>query len=219
MFRRFGAKFPPTREFSKFARDRISADRSDPDGTLLRWWQTEEALFRAFENRELSARLGKTPPFKDVNDFLDFSLSVQNRRKSRAGHALENHTEALLSDHGIRAARNSKTEGTRKPDFLMPGEREYQDLQFPTNRLHMLGVKTTCKDRWRQVLDEAARIPVKHLLTLEPAISADQLNQMADARVILVAPSAIRKTYEVPHGVTVLTVAEFLRWSANLQRS
>ena len=26
----------------------------------------------------------------------------------------------------------------------------------------MLGVKTTCKDRWRQVLSEADRIPQKH---------------------------------------------------------
>jgi hypothetical protein len=30
----------------------------------------------------------------------------------------------------------------------------------------MLGVKTTCSDRWRQVLAEADRIQLKHLLTL-----------------------------------------------------
>ena len=31
----------------------------------------------------------------DVDDFIRFSLSVQNRRKSRAGHAFENHVEKL----------------------------------------------------------------------------------------------------------------------------
>ena len=35
----------------------------------------------------------------------------------------------------------------------------------------MLGVKSTRKDRWRQVLAEADRIDDKHLLTLETAIS------------------------------------------------
>jgi hypothetical protein len=33
----------------------------------------------------------------------------------------------------------------------------------------MLGAKTTCKDRWRQVLTEAIKIPHKHLFTLETA--------------------------------------------------
>jgi hypothetical protein len=33
----------------------------------------------------------------------------------------------------------------------------------------MLGSKSTLKDRWRQVLDEADRITHKHLLTLSRA--------------------------------------------------
>lgn len=35
----------------------------------------------------------------------------------------------------------------------------------------MLGAKTTIKERWRQVLEEANRIERKHLITLEPAVS------------------------------------------------
>lgn len=33
----------------------------------------------------------------------------------------------------------------------------------------MLAAKTSTKDRWRQVLDEAGRIPDKHLFTIAPA--------------------------------------------------
>src|SRR4029079_2208719 len=127
----------------------------------------EEGLFRAFEERGLSQRLMRTPPFNDVEEFIRFSLSVQNRRKSRAGHALENHMAALFELRGIRAARGAQTEGSRRPDFLLPGEKEYRDAGYPDSRLLMLAAKTTCKDRWRQVLDEAKRIRSKHLLTLE----------------------------------------------------
>ena len=45
----------------------------------------------------------------------------------------------------------------------------------------MLAVKSTCKDRWRQILAEADRLPVKHLLTLEPGISVAQTDEMTPA--------------------------------------
>ncbi|MNV79121.1 Type-2 restriction enzyme EcoRII [compost metagenome] len=59
----------------------------------------------------------------------------------------------------------------------------------------MLGSKTTCKDRWRQVLSEAARIGHKHLLTLEPGISESQTTEMRDKRLQLVLPASIHASY------------------------
>jgi hypothetical protein len=35
--------------------------------------------------------------------------------------------------------------------FHLPGEREYHDATFSAALLVMLGVKSTTKDRWRQV--------------------------------------------------------------------
>ncbi len=55
----------------------------------------------------------------------------------------------------------------------------------------MLGVKSTCKDRWRQVLSEAARIPDKCLLTVEPGISENQTNEMQANRLQLVLPGEV----------------------------
>ncbi len=49
----------------------------------------------------------------------------------------------------------------------------------------MLGAKTTCKDRWRQILNEADRIDVKYIFTLQQGISK---NQMKESHVIVVAP-------------------------------
>lgn len=49
-------------------------------------------------------------------------------------------------------------------------------------------MKTTCKDRWRQILNEADRIPVKHLLTLQEGVSEGQFREMTEAGVQLVVP-------------------------------
>lgn len=51
----------------------------------------------------------------------------------------------------------------KKPDFIFPDGVSYHNFEFQADKLTMLGAKTTCKDRWRQVLNEADRIRDKHL--------------------------------------------------------
>src|SRR5690606_35015935 len=60
---------------------------------------------------------------------------------------------------------------------------------------HDARLKSTCKDRWRQVLSEADRIDEKHLLTLETAISAGQTAEMRSKRLQLVLPRGLHGTY------------------------
>lgn len=81
------------------------------------------------------------------------------------------------------------TENNNKPDFLFPNGECYHNIVFPTDGLTMLGVKTSCKDRWRQVLNEAERIKDKHLFTLQPGISKNQLKEMKDAHLTLIVPN------------------------------
>jgi hypothetical protein len=59
----------------------------------------------------------------------------------------------------------------------------------------MLAVKTTCRDRWRQILNEADRIPRKHLLTLQEGISEGQFREMTAAGVQLVVPTPLIAVY------------------------
>lgn len=131
----------------------------------------------------------------DVDEFISFSLSVQNRRKSRVGHAFENHIERILQDHHVKLERGARTEGKKKPDFLFPGTSAYSDPEFNNDNLRILGAKTTCKDRWRQVLSEADRIKRKHLITLQPSISEDQLNEMKENNLQLVVPMPLHPTF------------------------
>lgn len=202
MLEKFKGKFPTTREFSTYARATLKEidPRDDPDIVLMTWMEREEILFRTLERYLIADRLskgfvGNVSTGVDVDGFLSFSLSVQNRRKSRVGLALENHLELLFGENGLRYKRTAITENKAKPDFLFPGVAEYHDPTYDALKLTMLGVKSTCKDRWRQVLAEADRIEGKHLLTLETAISTQQTNEMAAKRLQLVLPRGLHQTY------------------------
>jgi hypothetical protein len=103
------------------------------------------------------------------------------------------------------------TENRSKPDFLFPSAEAYADTTFSASRLTMLGVKSTCKDRWRQILAEADRIPEKHLLTLEPAISRQQTNEMREKGVRLVVPRELHGTYLPEQRAWLMDVAELIQ--------
>jgi len=93
---------------------------------------------------------------------------------------------------------------------LFPGEAEYADLAFAPEKLRMLAVKTTCKDRWRQVLAEADRIPLKHLLTLEPSISRAQTDEMKSQLLQLVVPAGIHESYHAEQREWLMAVRDFV---------
>ena len=215
---RFGSTFPTTREFSEFARQSTAgvSPSDDPDGALVAWMNMEELLFRSLERHLVEDRLN-VGFVRDVDGFISYSLSVQNRRKSRVGSALEHHVEALMRSRGLDYSRGEVTENRSKPDFLFPGIREYRDAQYPPERLTMLGVKSSCKDRWRQVLSEARRIPAKHLLTLEPGISEAQTNEMRSSELRLVIPAALHSTYSDGQRAWLMTVGNFISLVASRQ--
>jgi len=217
IFAKFGKVFPSRREFSEFARNSIKADiREHHDNVLLAWMEREEILFRTLEKHLIAERLQQG--FGDnVDEFLKYSLSVQNRRKSRVGLALENHLEAMFNSCGIKYTRGACTENKAKPDFLFPGIEEYKNPEFNAINLTMLGVKSTCKDRWRQVLSEADRIDRKHLLTLEPAISPNQTNEMKSKLLSLVIPESLHDTYLPEQKEWLMTVGDFVKLTEERQ--
>lgn len=187
--------------------------------------EREEKLFRIFERYFVQQRLreGFGEQGDDVDAFINFSLSVQNRRKSRVGYAFEGHLDTLFRLNGLHfeqgRGKGRVTENNAKPDFLFPDFGSYHNPAFPTQNLRILGAKTTCKDRWRQVLSEAARISVKHLVTLEPAISIAQTEEMRSHQLQLVVPQAIHATYTPAQQGWLMTLDHFIREIRSLQAS
>ncbi|UYH54617.1 type II restriction endonuclease [Qipengyuania sp. SS22] len=215
LIEQFGMVFPTTKNFSEIARSAVTDvdPADDPDGALLDWLDMEEQLFRRLERRIVAERIASgfnAPEGADVDGFLSFSLSVQNRRKSRAGQSLEHHLEAIFVANSIRYARGAETENRNKPDFLFPGQEHYHDPAFPAAKLTMLGAKSTLKDRWRQVLSEAERIENKHLLTLEPGISENQTSEMQAKQLQLVLPRQLHGSFRSAQQTWLMDVSEFL---------
>lgn len=210
---KFGRSFPSTKEMSRFARERLEMegelDPTDADGALVRFLTREEELFRALEKIVVEARLEEG--FSDVDAFVSFSLSVQNRRKSRMGYALEHHLAALLDIRNLRYSRQAVTGGGNKPDFLFPGIEEYRDGNY-TGNLAMLAAKSSLKDRWRQILVEAEKIQNKHLCTLDQSISPHQVAEMGVQRAILVIPEQLRASYVPESRNRIMIVEEFIEF-------
>jgi hypothetical protein len=221
---RLKGKFPTTAEFSLLARKSLPKvdPRDGADAALMAWLEREEALFKRLERTIVAGRLRNgfmDGDDADVDGFLSFSLSVQNRRKSRAGQSLENHLETVFKAFSLKFDRGTTTEGKAKPDFLFPGGAEYHDLAFPPARLTLLGSKSTCKDRWRQVLSEGVRIPDKHLVTLEPSISEAQTNEMRAHRLQLVLPKSLHATYKPAQQAWLMDLAGFIGLTKGRQDS
>lgn len=212
---RFGRAFPTTREFSEFARSTVTDvdPIAHPDETLLRWYDREEAMFMYMERYLIQKRLREgfiSNNYVDVDAFIQCSLSINNRRKSRAGLSFENHLEALFSVNQIRYSHTPITENRSKPDFIFPSIDLYRDQNYPADLLTILGAKTTVKDRWRQVLEEADRIDRKHLITLEGAISENQTNEMINRQLQLVVPAPIHASFTATQQAWLYSVYDFL---------
>lgn len=183
-----------------------------PDRRLLRRRECEFEIFRSVEEAvELPAiRAG----FTTLDDFISRAQTVLQRRKARSGRSLELHTREILIEERFREGADfqhgPQSEPGKRPDFLFPSQAAYRDPSFPANRLRMLATKTTCRDRWRQVLNEADRIPVKHLLTLQEGVSEAQFREMTQAKVQLVVPEPLLEKFPRAIRTDIQTLESFL---------
>lgn len=213
---------PPGQQVSALVRERLPNVNTldDPDDALVRWIETEEAVFRSWEDSVIARRLGdgfvREDGTADVQGYREFSMSLRQSRVSRAGGALEQHVAQILRDHRIRFDSKPSIDGGERPDFVFPGKAEYNDPSFPASRLRMLATKFTAKDRWRQVLNEAVRVANKHLLTLEAPISSNQLALMATARLQLVIPLSVQSTFPIASRAQLLSVLQFVNEAKSL---
>ncbi len=191
-------KFPTGREIVQKTIELRPATATDVDTRLLRRRDCEFEMFRSVEQEFYRDRI--TGGFTSMDDFISLANTVLQSRKSRSGKSLEYHTIEILTEEGFRQdedfAWNVEIDGKR-PDFLFPSKAAYLDGAFPSKNLTMLAVKTTCKDRWRQIRNEVDRdrIPTLHLLTLQEGVSENQFAEMINEGVQLVVPVGLHKSF------------------------
>ena len=188
-----------------------------PDDKLINWSEIEYRLFRAIENDRYAPFVNTG--FSSVDDFIEKANKVLNRRKSRAGRSLEHHLGAIFSGNGIEFQGQVVTEGNKRPDFIFPSSAAYHDTAYPIENLVFLAAKTTCKDRWRQILNEADRFRgrTKYLCTLQQGMTKKQMNEMAAEKVVLVVPKPYVRTYPVHTSMHIITLADFIAFVKRIQ--
>lgn len=210
--------FPSSVEMSAAARkiegivyDHAEYIQTNPDKKLLNWSDVEYRLFRAVESHRYGGSVAKG--FATVDDFLKLANTLLNSRKSRAGKSFEHHLAALFAGNALLFEEQVVTEGNKKPDFIFPSANAYHDMAFPDERLVFLAAKTTCKDRWRQILNEADRFKgkTKYLCTLQQGMTIKQINEMTEEKVVLVVPKPYIVDYPAIKRAEMLTIEGFIR--------
>lgn len=189
--------------------------KSNPDKELLSWLETEYDLFKTLENDRYSELIEN--PFPSIESLVISANTILNRRKSRAGKSLEHHLEEIFKITALIFQTQVITENNKKPDFLFPNIEAYHDHNFDEKKLVLLASKTTCKDRWRQILNEADRIKTKHLFTLQQGISKNQLKEMKKYGVQLVVPRAYLSSFPKEFQSQILNLDQFIKKVSHIQ--
>ncbi len=215
--------FPPTVELATAAREIFyeafhihqTSVLNKPDNEILNWLSTEFDLFKAIEKNRYE-NIIKTP-FTTVDDLIKTANTILNRRKSRAGKSLEHHLSEIFNICELSYTSQAITEQNKKPDFIFPNIDSYFNEPAGSKKLVFLGAKTTCKDRWRQILGEAERIPQKHLFTLQQGISGNQLKEMHSSGVTLVVPKPYLKSFPKEYRESIWTLDQFIKYVKSTQ--
>jgi hypothetical protein len=179
-----------------------------PDFFLLNLIKTEYELFQAIER----LRYGPTiqAGFLSVDAFISVAHSILNSRKSRAGHSLENHLATIFDANALEYEQQVVTEGNKTADFIFPSGEAYHNSSFLVENLFFMAAKTTCKDRWRQVLNEANRLDTTYLMTLQQGISKNQCQEMQDEHVVLVVPDHYKSSFPKEYHDEILSLHQFI---------
>ncbi len=211
--------FPSSKEIFSFVTQMLprSKWKQSIDALLLKRRYTEFEIFKIIERADVLPKIGKG--FQTVEDFIKYSHSVSNRRKSRTGISLELNLESIFIDEQLAFETQVLTENKKKPDFLFPSKNAYHDQDFPKIKLNMLASKTCCKDRWRQILNEANRITPKHLFTLQQGVSGNQLQEMIDNKVVLVVPKPHLNSFPKDWRKSLLTLESFVDFIKHEQQN
>ena len=205
-------RFPSGADIIRRAVELRPDDALDPDRRLLRRRECEFEIFRSVEQAiELPHIIAG---FATIDTFIARAQTILQRRKARSGHSLELHARAIFIEErlveGTHFAHQPESDPGKRPDFLFPSAAAYHDASFPRDRLRMLAVKTTCRDRWRQILNEADHIPAKHLLTLQEGVSESQFREMTHAGVQLVVPAGLFEKFPKPVQPHLQTLESFI---------
>ncbi|HIY79809.1 MAG TPA: hypothetical protein IAA42_05175 [Candidatus Olsenella excrementavium] len=201
------------REIQNAVHDRRDLIVENPDLKVIEYTRVEYAIFREIEAQMYGPIISRG--FDTVEQFVSVANTVLNRRKSRAGKSLEHHLASIFHDNSLPFEEQVVTEGNKKPDFVFPSGAAYHDPSYSADKLVVLAAKTTCKDRWRQIITEADRMRGRthFLMTLQQGNTPRQLEEMRAANVKLVVPKPYIKAYPPEFQDDIWPLKQFIEYA------
>ena len=140
------------------------------------------ATYRKYEKREIDALMDREfmsvwergagmdaarAAFRSaLDEAIRLEKSLRQSRSSRAGSSFETIVQELFCIIGIsseRVTRGDRRTGLSRIDLVIP-DRETA-VRAP-DRAHFLSLKTSLRERWREVVEEQAQGQRTHLLTI-----------------------------------------------------
>jgi hypothetical protein len=186
------------------------------DSRFERRHALEYAMFKTVEEFHLLPAI--TAGFSDVSAYLSLAQTTLQRRKARAGRSIEHQLAAIFDEEGILYSAQIETEPGSKPDFVFPSGNDYQSRPVGDASLDMLASKSTLRDRWHHVRTEAAKIPRKHLFTLDEGVSEAQFHEIRAAGIQLVTPAGRVRRFSGVTRRNLITLGSFVEYRRAKQR-
>lgn len=129
-----------------------------------------------------------------VTEAIKMEKSLSQSRSSRAGTSFEIIVQELLSIIGIpseRVTRGDKKAGLNRIDLVIP---DRKTAVTSPDRAHFLSLKTSLRERWREVVEEQTQGQRTHLLTiLQNEVLTDRVAQnIVEHGIFLYVPDRIK---------------------------
>ena len=137
-------------------------------------------------------------------------LSASQQRKNRAGLSFESHIAAILRAGRIRFEAQAVT-GGRRPDFVLPSVAELNKGEArPFDAAMVLSLKTTLRERWKQVSMEKFSSAL-FLATVDDRVTSAAINDMNGQGICLVVPESLKQSKETcyPGNGNVISFRDF----------
>ena len=146
-------------------------------------------------------------------------LSASQQRKSRAGRSFEHHIARILRDGRIRYEEQAIT-GGRRPDFVLPSVAVLTSMTRTFDEAMILSLKTTLRERWKQVTMEKFRCAL-FLATVDDRVSSEAVDGMQAQGIHLVVPESLKSSKETCYEKkpNVITFRDFFDEEISVKRA
>lgn len=136
-------------------------------------------------------------------------MRASQARSKRAGGNFETHVKNALSAGGVPHSSQFVTDGYR-PDFVLPNGAIFANKSKRKKLALILALKTTLRERWKQVVTESAGCPI-FLGTLDESVPSKTLDKLKAHNIVLVVPERFKTSpyAEYEHRSDVVTFRTF----------